>query len=214
MFNWARTHFLPVRSREIEIEEENAWPEKDVFRCGSTSSKGVPLETGMLLESSSSSWKKQVSVLSRVTLPLLKELRECTDTGLEMALKDRKLWRGVPSVARYCWDISESKDTSFARHEAGKCHPWVRCTISFEGTMHAKTRSNGLSAAKTETPEQEQSLKKSLNGEHMLWKARAWSGSWAKSETDVVVFFRELAVLLERDGWWRRSCDGELVLNS
>lgn len=82
--------FLPVGSREMEIERRGSGLEKDVSQNGPISSEVVPPERVISRTISSNSPKGQVSVLCPTSLSLLEPPKTYTDTESDVFLKKGK----------------------------------------------------------------------------------------------------------------------------
>lgn len=102
--------------------------DKNTSRYWYASSEAVPLQTGMLRPSSSTSPAKQISALSRAMNSLLEPLRKCIDVGMEMALNEGKVRRCFSRAASCCCDTLTTKVMFSARHGAGEITV-VQCAL-------------------------------------------------------------------------------------
>lgn len=150
--------FLLDGSEKMETEGKDAALKKKVSRYEFTSPEFEPLETLLSNKFHSSSRKKAVSALGRAVLSILEPLKKYTETDFEVTLKKRKVWKCFSGVASNCCDILEAREMSCTRHEACRHHPCLRCTISFENTLHGGKRPSRLLAVTAETQRQVQGL--------------------------------------------------------
>lgn len=55
-------------------------------------------------------------MLKEAMRTIIEQLRTCSEPGLEVSLKGRKVFRRFPKVMSYCCDILEAKAMFFIRH--------------------------------------------------------------------------------------------------
>lgn len=123
---------LPAGSGETELEGEDAGLGIDLNQYWFTSSAAVPIETVVSHTFLPSSEKSRLDVLGRTILSLSEPPREYTDTGFEVTFKKRKVWRCFPRVFSCCCGAPKAKNMFYIRHGVDRCHPFVRCAISFD----------------------------------------------------------------------------------
>lgn len=106
--------FLPAGSAEAETEDIEGKAYKDVSQYKPTTLKVVPLEKLISHTSSTSSQNDQITGLKKAVHSILAPLRNFSETGFRVFLKDRKVWRCSPEVVPYCCNIPEDTNTSSA----------------------------------------------------------------------------------------------------
>lgn len=121
----------------MEIKDENAGLDKNVFWYGLASSDFMSLETSITHTSSSKSRKERVSLLSWAMFSFCKPLRKCTGTWVKIKL-EAKVWRCFPGALSFCCNTPDAKKISSNQHGAGGHHPRVRDAISSEAMVRSR----------------------------------------------------------------------------